>query len=148
MAYNPALVHVFLIGGTYRAHIFGRTRNPRTFRAPWMIDAYSLWEAITGLLFHWLALRTLPDRVRTGRVKPFAILCALEVTWLQLPLLKLTLRVRGGVTWKANRTFHAIGDCVKGSTPPLKSHTACWLNSTTVIMAYSTFQISLSQDVG
>ena len=124
---------------------FGRTRNPRIFRAPWMIDAHSLWEAITGLLFHWLALRTLPDTVRIGRAKLFAIL---EVTWLPFLLLKLTLCVREGVTWKANRTFHFIGDCVKGSTPPLKSHTACWPIFTTVIMAYSTFQISLSQDVG
>lgn len=86
MAYNPALVHLVPTGGPYRTNVFGRARKLLVFRAPWMIDSDSVWEALTLLPFYWNALRTLPDKTRATSAESLATLCVPEVAW---PLLLL-----------------------------------------------------------
>ena len=89
MAYNSALVHLVSTGGPYWTNFFGRARKLLVFRAPWMIDSDSVWEALTLLPVCWNALRTLPDKTRATSAKSLATLCVLVAAW---PLLLLCYR--------------------------------------------------------
>ena len=90
-----------------------------------MIDAHFVWEVTTPLLFHWNALRTLPDRVRIHSATSFAILYVLVVTWPPLLLSCGNCQVAdSGPTCQRSKDMEGTShvslhrDRVKGSTPP------------------------------